>query len=470
MKVIFGLAVTAFFFSLTATPLLRDLAIRLGLVDQPDEQRKLHVRAVPRIGGVAVVLSYLCALGLLYIFAPSGSRIYIQHSALVRALLPGTGIVFLTGIMDDMLTLRPWQKLVGQCAAAAVAVSFGARLDFHHGPVWLGPVLSFVWLLCCTNAVNLIDGMDGLAAGVGLTATVTTLISALLTGNFGLALATAPLAGCLLAFLRYNFSPASVFLGDCGSLTIGFFLGCLGLVWSHGSGMVGMFGPLLTLALPLIDVTLAISRRFLRNVPIFQADRGHIHHKVLARGFSTRRAALILYSFCGLCALLALVQSFGHRRLGSAVLFVFFAVVLVGVNRLGYVEFKVLRRLFSTRKLRRVLQEQIYLADMADGLGRALSIDDCWRIIEKACMDLGFASALLELPDRAYARRFCEGSDGIAYTLQVDLGDGARLQLTGRPGASPALMMAVLDAVQMSMEPKLLLVDDGTLPFRRQVA
>ena len=452
MTALAGLGLSAFVFCLVATPFMRDLAVRFGLVDQPDDERKLHKKAVPRIGGIAIVVSYLCALGLMYLCAPSGARVYIQHHALIWALLPGTGIVFMTGLADDLLTLRPWQKLLGQGVASVVAVSLGARLTFHHGPGWVGPVVSVLWLLACTNAVNLIDGMDGLAAGVGLTATVTTLIVALLTGNFGLALATAPLAGCLLAFLRYNFSPASVFLGDCGSLTIGFFLGCLGLIWSHGSGMVGMIGPLMTLALPLIDVTLAISRRFLRNVPIFQADRGHIHHKVLARGFTTRGAALILYGFCCISASLALLQSFGHKELGGAILFLFISVVLIGINRLGYVEFRVARRLLSTRKLRRVMQEQIYLEEMNDALLEARTVEECWAIVQRACDDLQFAAAHMEARGRSFTQQFHTASDHAAYTLQITFGSTGKLQLTGLPGAPPALMMAVLDNVQLAMQ------------------
>ena len=282
----FALGLSSFLLCLGTTPLVRNLFVRYGKMDHPDSDRKFHAEAVPRSGGIGIMLAYFASFGLMYLLLPSGVSLYVNHHALLRAVLPATALMFLVGLADDLFDLKPKHKLAGQVVAVGVAVSLGARLTLVHGPAWLGVVLSVMWLLACTNAVNLIDGMDGLATGVGLTATLTTMLVALLSGNMGLAMATAPLAGALFAFLRYNFSPASVFLGDSGSLSIGFLLGCLGLVWDSHAGMLGMVGPLMTMALPLVDVSLSILRRFLRRRPIFQGDRGHIHHRVLALGFT----------------------------------------------------------------------------------------------------------------------------------------------------------------------------------------
>src|SRR5947208_10567281 len=156
-----------------------------------------------------------------------------------------------------------------------------------HG--WWSFPITVGWLVVCSNAFNLIDGMDGLATGVGLFAAFTTLAAALLQNNALLALATAPLVGALLAFLRYNFNPASIFLGDCGSLTIGFLLGCFAAVWSQKSAtLLGMTAPVMALSVPLLDTGIAVVRRFLRRQPIFSADRNHLHHRLLDRGFSSR--------------------------------------------------------------------------------------------------------------------------------------------------------------------------------------
>src|SRR6185436_13025698 len=140
--------------------------------------------------------------------------------------------------------------------------------------------LTILWLLVCTNAFNLIDGMDGLATGAGLFATLTILLAGMLEGNHALVLAAVPLGGALLGFLRYNFNPASAFLGDSGSLLLGFLLGCFGVIWSFKTATVfGMIAPLMAMSVPILDATLAVARRFLRGRPIFGADRGHVHHR-----------------------------------------------------------------------------------------------------------------------------------------------------------------------------------------------
>ena len=234
------------------TPLCREAALKLKFVDIPDGVRKLHRRPIPRIGGVAILLSYAGSIALMLAISPLRATISIQHKDLLWSLIPAVTVVFVIGLIDDLITLKPWQKLIGQMAAAALAVSGGVRitlLDGHPYAAWLTVPLSIFWLLACTNAFNLIDGLDGLAAGVGLFATVTTLLAALIQGNMGLAMATVPLAGCLLGFLRYNFNPASVFLGDCGSLTIGFLLGCFGVIWSQKSAtFLGMVAPAMAVA------------------------------------------------------------------------------------------------------------------------------------------------------------------------------------------------------------------------------
>jgi UDP-GlcNAc:undecaprenyl-phosphate/decaprenyl-phosphate GlcNAc-1-phosphate transferase len=166
---------------------------------------------------------------------------------------------------------------------------------------WWNVPLTILWLLACMNAFNLVDGLDGLAVGVGLFATLTVFTAAMMQHNMVLAVATFPLAGALLAFLCYNFNPATIFLGDSGSLLIGFLLGCYAAIWSNKSAtLLGMTAPLMALSIPLLDVALAIVRRFLRRQPIFAADRGHIHHRLLDRGFTPRRVVLMLYGLCGL--------------------------------------------------------------------------------------------------------------------------------------------------------------------------
>ena len=453
------LGLSAFLLCLFFTPIFRDLFLRAGLVDHPDGERRFHIVAVPRMGGVPIVVSYAAALLLAVFFNPVGGRMYIQHQQLFTALLPAAAIIFVTGLLDDLIGLKPWQKLIGQFAGSILAVTLGVRLSLPHVSPALCAVISVVWLISCANAVNLIDGMDGLAAGVGLLASLCVLIVALREGNVGLALAVAPLAGCLLAFLRYNFAPASVFLGDCGSLTIGFVLGCFALIWSHaGSSLLGLSAPLMALALPLIDVCLAIGRRFLRSTPIFQGDRGHIHHMVLGLGFSTRAAALLLYGVCCISASLAILATFSNKSLAVPILALFLTLVVLGIGRLGYVEFSAVLKIFSTLLLRRAVQDQIYLEELRGELQVAADAEAWWRIVCRACTRLDFASARLELPGLSFYEQFVPTHELPACHIHLGLGTHGSLVLTRlAERSSPRAMMSVLHQLQMTIRDKVTL-------------
>ena len=452
MNALAAFGTLAFLLCLLLTPLCRNFAIRLGLVDQPDGVRKMHRQPIPRIGGIPIVLSYAIALGIMLLCAPSWARLSVQHRALIVELLPAASVIFFTGLIDDLLTLRPWQKLVGQFAAASLVVWRIApvTLSGHTNSLWITVPLSMFWLIGCTNAFNLIDGLDGLATGVGLFATVTTAIVAVVHGNLGLAMATTPLAGCLLAFLVYNFNPASVFLGDCGSLTLGFMLGCFSLIWcQHSGGLLDLSAPLMALALPLIDVALAICRRMLRSKPIFGADRGHIHHMVLARGFKPRDAALILYGVCALAAMMAMLQSFTTWHIHGLVLLMFFALVLTGINYLGYIEFIAARRMISRRKIFRMVKEEIYLQEFSRSLNSIESVEDCWSVVCGACRELRFASVEMMINDETYEAKFLESIADTHWKFTVALGRTGKLTLTRlRDMASPQHTMQVLDHLQ----------------------
>ncbi len=456
MHALLAFLILAFALCLVLTPLCRDLFLRFNIVDRPDELRKFHLKPIPRIGGIPIVLSYAGAMALMLFLAPAGVHLSVQHTTLILELLPAAAIIFITGLLDDLFTLKPWQKLSGQLLAATLAVSLGARISLSHGragSLWISVPLSLFWLIGCTNAVNLIDGLDGLATGVGLFATLTTLIVAIIQGNLGLAMATAPLAGCLLAFLRYNFSPASVFLGDSGSLTIGFLLGCFSLIWSQHTGtLLGMAAPLMALALPLIDVGLSIGRRMLRDKPIFQGDRGHIHHMVLARGFKPRDAALILYGVSALAAFLALLQSFTNYQFRGLILLVFCALVWTGVNYLGYVELSAARKTLTHRMVLRVLKEEIYIQELTHALAATTSIEDCWQVVRGACHDLSFASVQMLLHDESYEATFLNRLNDHSWKLTVTLGKKGHLILTrAQDSTSPRHMMLVLDHLQQNI-------------------
>jgi UDP-GlcNAc:undecaprenyl-phosphate/decaprenyl-phosphate GlcNAc-1-phosphate transferase len=453
------LGTTAFLLCLILTPLCRNLFLRLDVVDRPDADRKFHGRPIPRVGGIPIMLSYAGGLGIMLLVAPTAATISVQHKELLWSLLPAAGLVFVIGLIDDIVGLKPWQKLTGQTTAAIVAVSLGARLTLFQGHVaslWLSVPLSLVWLLACTNALNLIDGMDGLAAGVGLLASLATLLVAVLSHNLGLAVATVPLVGCLLAFLRYNFNPASIFLGDCGSLTIGFMLGCFGLIWSRHTGtMLGLAAPLMTLALPLIDVCLSIGRRYLRNVPIFKGDRGHIHHMMLARGFNTRAATLILYGVCVIAAFLALVQTFGDYRFHGLVIIVFCVLVYVGVNYLGYIELAAARRTLSRKMILSVVKEDVYLHELTQAVSRIKTLPDYWDVVLAVCKDMNFTTVHMQMQGVHFEEVLEDRGANPSWNLSLSLGPRGSLRVTRTAGhEAPDYMMRALVHLQKLIEEK----------------
>ena len=457
-----ALGFTAFVLCFLLTPLCRNLSLRFNIVDHPDNDRKFHAAPIPRIGGVAIVLAYAGALGIVFLIAPQSAKLYIRHQHLLWALLPAAGIIFLTGLVDDLKGLKPWQKLLGQLIGAGTVVALGTRITLvsHTSALghpllsspWLTVPISILWLVGCTNAVNLIDGLDGLAAGVGLFATITMLLAGVLSGNVGLVLATLPLAACLLAFLCYNFSPASIFLGDSGSLTVGFMLGCFALVWGQNSGtLLGMAAPLMALALPLCDVGLAVCRRYLRHVPIFKGDRGHIHHMVLARGFHPRTASLILYGVCAIAALLALLQGFGLRYLRSGMVTIAFVLLAwAGINYLGYIELGAARRALSYKRLFRIVRDEIYLHDLERSLSEAQTIDDCWLILSRTFSEMGFAKVELHYYEATF-----EYSNAtlvkLGWRMSIPLGQHGSLDLIRNDGEpAPKLMVSVLERLQVA--------------------
>ena len=446
------LGFTSFVFSLALTPFCRNLAIRSGLVDPPDHLRKLHSRSIPRIGGVPIVIAYLVSFALLLLSPLQAGVMVRSHLDITWKLFPAAILVFSTGLLDDLLSLKPWQKLVGQLAASAVAVWAGIQvsgIDKHNLPIWCAIPVSIVWLVGCTNAFNLIDGVDGLAAGIGLFATVTTLIAALLQHNIALAIATVPLAGALLGFLRFNFNPASIFLGDSGSLFIGFLLGCYSVLWSQKSATIlGMTAPLIALSIPLLDTGLAITRRFLRGQPIFGADRGHIHHKLLARGLTTRRVVILIYVICGVCATLSLLQGFVYERFEGAIIILFCAGAWIGVHYLGYAELGMARRMVFAGNFRRHLNAELQLSTFRKDLAAAVTPDQCWQLLQHTYSEFGFNEIRFRLGGRLYTHTTNGHHVANTWTVRIRLSENDYLNLSREfETHAPPTMAGFTDAI-----------------------
>jgi UDP-GlcNAc:undecaprenyl-phosphate GlcNAc-1-phosphate transferase len=315
-----------------------------------------------------------------------------------------------------------------------------------HVRAWWTIPVTILWLLACSNAFNLVDGMDGLAAGVGMFATVTIFVAALMQKNIALAMATAPLAGCLLGFLCYNFNPATIFLGDSGSLLIGFLLGCYGIIWTQKSAtLLGMTAPLMALSLPLLDVGLAVVRRFLRRQPIFSADRGHIHHRLLDRGMSPRKAALLLYFFCSIVAVFSLLQSVVHNNaLSSVIVLLFCAVAWIGIQYLGYAEFSLAGKMLFGGGLQNNLKAQLDLTALRKSVTNARTAADCAKLVEDEAGKFGLVATHMRIAGEEFAGP--PGPAGTQWEARVTIGDGDWIDFARVPdsGAGAALFLDTL--------------------------
>jgi UDP-GlcNAc:undecaprenyl-phosphate GlcNAc-1-phosphate transferase len=428
--IIAGLVLFSCILSILITPLQRDLARRLGITDAPDHRRKIHTNPVPRTGGISIFLTILVAFAVLLAYERLVGVDGVDWR-LIGITLAATSIVFVTGLWDDIRGLKPWQKLIVESAAAALACVSGIQIESLAGH-WIGATwwhwpLTILWLVVCTNAFNLIDGMDGLAAGVGLFATVTTFLTALLMDHSGLVLATAPLIGALVGFLRYNFNPATIFLGDCGSLSIGFLLGCFGVIWSQKSAtMLGLTAPLISLSIPLLDTGLAVLRRAIRGKPIFGPDRRHIHHLLLEKGLKPRNAVIVLYMVAGVSAACALLIGLLDSRYAGLIVVLFCAATWLGVQHLGYSEFRTARHVVFSGLIGRVIDSSLSLERLDSSLKAAQSDEERWKLLRDTSRQLGFSEARLAIGDHVWLERVDAALASDCWQLRVPLdGQGA---------------------------------------------
>jgi len=459
MPILILLAIAALLLTAGATPVCRTICNRLGWVDFPDT-RKTHRAPVPRTGGFAILLGYFSALALFLLAA--GKYVHSDVHALsnIRSILPAIVAAFITGILDDLLGLRPWMKIAGQILAAVLACNAGVLIHgiagySPAGNWWCYPATIF-WLVACSNAFNLIDGLDGLAVGIGLFASVTVCLSALIDGNIALAFVTAPLVGALLGFLPYNFSVATIFMGDCGSNTVGLMLGCFAVIWSQKSAtLLGMTAPLIAFAIPLVDTTLSVLRRFLRRQPIFHGDRGHIHHRLLARGFSPLRVVYILYASAGLLAALSLLLTTSGK--GGLALVMFCAIVWFAIQYLGYEEFEAVRRVIFGGSFRQSVNTNLAIRKMEQAIGSAKSLDECWTAVMDSSDAFGLSTATLHYGGKRLTAIFSDNDPRQCWSLKIPLNDFGSLDLLlpFGPPAGSASIDRMVPALRAALLPKL---------------
>lgn len=268
---------------------------------------------------------------------------------------------------------------------------------------------------------------------------------------------TAPLAGGLLAFLRYNFAPASVFLGDSGSLLIGFLLGCFGVIWSQKCATtLAMTAPLMALAIPLLDTALAMVRRFLRNRPIFAPDRGHVHHRLLDRGLTPRRVALLLYAGAGVAAVFSLLQNVVRHQYAGLVLLLFCLVTVAAIDGLRFIELDVARQILFKGSLRRLVEAHIALRIFENRLTAAASTDQCWAVIRDGAREFGFVRVRLLIAGRDLEASFRQSNSDASWEVTIPQNGSAQIQFEhNQHYAGPALIGPFVEVVCRELQRRL---------------
>ncbi len=333
----FGIALVIAF---AATPLVKILAFRVGAVDVPGvrSERGIHTKPIARLGGIAIFVGFTASV--FFVAGPSLQNL---------GLLAGALILIIVGAIDDIHPLKPAPKLAAQVAAAICLVATGGRIDWVTNPFggmfslgWAGIPLTILWVVALANFVNFLDGVDGVAAGACTISAMTLLFVSLQDGQAFAGVLTAALAGSTLGFLPFNFNPAKIFMGDSGSMFLGYGLASVSVIGTlKSAAAVGLFIPMLALGLPILDSLFAIIRRFFSAKPIMTADRDHLHHRLLDRGFSQRQVALVAYAISGFFGVSAIAVRDMDKRHGLLTIVLALAAVLGIALRVGLLSVKV---------------------------------------------------------------------------------------------------------------------------------
>ena len=330
LKLLLAFAVSLAISHLMTMP-VKGFAEHVGAIDVPKDDRRVHDHPIPRMGGLAIFLGFVLSL---LIFVPMDIKI--------MGLLLGALVIAVVGGVDDIVSLSPGAKLLAQFIAALICVRCGIVFNAISNPnvfadqsyieigFWSYP-LTIIWIMGCTNAVNLIDGLDGLAVGVSAISSLTMLVVSLLVSDPVVSLVLAALTGACLGFIPFNFNPAIIFMGDVGSQFLGFVLGVVSIMGLFKfQAIITFVVPLLALALPLADTAFAFIRRILKGQSPFHADKGHFHHRLMATGLSQKQTVAVLYGVSAIMGLFAVIIS-GHSSLIKIICVVAILLVLIGI-------------------------------------------------------------------------------------------------------------------------------------------
>lgn len=339
--------VIAVVIAFAATPLVKKLAVRVGAIDVPKDNRRMHKKPIPRLGGLAIFAAFV--ISLVVVLLVDGDMVLSKPFI---GIMIGAAIIVVLGIFDDIYALPALPKFIVQILAAGIAVVFGCRIDVISNPFlssalpylvlprWLSVFLTILWIVAITNAVNFIDGLDGLAAGISAISAATMLVVALLLSEVPVAIVMAALMGGCLGFLPYNFNPAKIFMGDTGSTFLGFVLATVSVQGMFKLYAVVSFAvPVLILGVPIFDICFAFLRRILRGQNPMHSDRGHIHHRLMDLGFTQRQSVAIAYMMTAILGLTAIVLTYDGEMRALIMIGAFILAGAVGIIMIMHSKF-----------------------------------------------------------------------------------------------------------------------------------
>lgn len=328
-----GMILIPFIFVVLLIPMIKKIAIKINAVDVPGG-RHIHKKTTPKLGGLAIFFGFLL-----------GYMIFGTHSSIMNGILIGSFIIILIGVIDDITELGALPQFIGQLASACVVVfyggllirdvnAFGLYIDFSI----LSYPLTIFFIVGCINCINLIDGLDGLAGGISSIYYLTIGIIAIIQGKTGLDFVLAfTMLGSTLGFLVYNFNPASIFAGDCGSNFMGFMIAVIALLGFKNVTMTSFIIPLIILAIPILDTLFALIRRFLKKQPLFEGDKFHLHHQFLNRNFTTKQTVLIIYVIDALFAFASILYFLNDKEIGYIIYSILLILVVIFVLKTNIV-------------------------------------------------------------------------------------------------------------------------------------
>lgn len=395
----------------------------------PESERHIHSQPIPRLGGVAVYLTFVGLIFFETAIVSFGLHLHRPESTrlLLRILMPAT-LMFLAGLVDDFFGLRAILKLGLQILSGLWLFQLGCSVGVgsvrFHGADYstvLSCTATVIWVVMLSNAFNLIDGLDGLAAGSSVFPLLTFSAAALFHHNGQMGVASIILTGALLGFLRFNFNPATIFLGDCGSLFIGFMLSALSLAGNQAKAptLLSVALPVVACGFPIAETFVSVMRRFLSGHPIFSADREHFHHRLLHLGFTHRQVVVLLFAASGVCSLMSVVLLFPKLNVLILVAIVLSLLIVIGVGKLGYPEFDEVGRLvLRVREQKLVIAQNVKIRHIATALKTTTTWEQVAQVLRSGFQDSDFSGFELGIYLQGNYRN---SREELIYSRQVTL-------------------------------------------------